>query len=196
MSNTSFTPILRQAYNRYFLKFGNQKIRTPYRINLPFQEDRRKYGKSDPIELRKNVVTLAEGQVIDRDFMVKNQLGIDCSGFAYHTLDYLLKKVKKTNMLALGFPKASSTNVLKLVSRKFTVSVPSFKQIRSGDLVATVKSREPGDQHIMIVLDKTKQGLTLIHSSFPDGVKEEFLSKQDLLHNQPKYKIRRLKALN
>lgn len=200
----SYTSIIRQAYNKYFLKFGQCQIQTPYRINVPYQDDRRKYGKSDPLELKNNVIQLVKEKQLDinqmsceqiLNFMIENKLGIDCSGFSYHIINYLLKKVKQTNLQEIGFPKASLANVRCFLSRKLTYKISSYKQLQPGDLVIQIKGSNIGEQHMLIVLKKYKHKIVLIHSSYynkPTGIGILELSQKNLLHNNPAYIFRRL----
>lgn len=200
----SYTSILRQAYNKYILRFGKCQIQTPYRINLPYQEDRRKYGKSNPRELKNNVIQMAKEEQLDinqmsceqiRDFMIKNKLGIDCSGFSYHIINYLLKKVKQTNLQEIGFPKASLTNVKRFLSRKLTYKIYSYKQLQPGDFVIQIKEQNLEKPHMLVVLKKYKHKVVLIHSSYynnPAGVGILKLSQKNLLRNDPAYIFRRL----
>lgn len=200
----SYTSIIRQAYNKYLLKFGKCQIQTPYRINVPYQEDRRKYGKSDPKELKNNVIQIAKEKQLDinqmsceqiLNFMKENKLGIDCSGFSYHIINYLLKKVKQTNLQEIGFPKASLANVKCFLSRKLTYKISSYKQLQPGDLVIQMRENQLGKPHMLIVLKKYKHKVVLIHSSYynnPAGIGILELSRKDLLHNNPAYMFRRL----
>lgn len=200
----SYTSILRQAYNRYLLQFGKCQIKTPYRINLPYQEDRRKYGKSNPKELKNNVIQIAKKEQLNigqmsceqiQDFMVKNKLGIDCSGFSYHVINYLLQRVRNVDLQKIGFPKASLTNVKLFLSKKLTYKISNYKQIQPGDLVIQIKGSNIGEQHMLIVLKKYKHEVVLIHSSYynnPAGVGILKLSRKNLLLSNPAYKIRRL----
>lgn len=164
--------ILNKAYQQFILSLGGKKVPTPYRINIPYQPDRRKYGKSHPQELVENTLSLAREQNFDlkkatvaeiREFMENNLLGIDCSGFVYWMLDYLLKKIGRGGMKQIGFPPASKTNVNLLTSPEFSVPVEDLVQVRPGDLIKL--NNEKDIPHIIIVLNQQNGKLTYAHSS-------------------------------
>lgn len=164
--------ILNKAYQQFILSLGKKKILAPYRINIPYQSDRRKYGKSNPKELAKNTIEIALEQNFDlekasveeiRKFMVDNQLGIDCSGFVYHLLDNLLKQTNKGSMEKIGFPKASKTNVALLTSEEFSLPVADFALAKPGDLIKLNSQEEI--PHILIVLSVKNGTITYAHSS-------------------------------
>lgn len=166
-----YSKILLEAYEKFLLPLGGKKVPTPYRINIPFQSDRQKYGKSDSETLLEDTKEFAKNQNFDlnkasveeiRDFMEKNQLGIDCSGFVYHVLDYLLKQLGKGNLMVHGFPKVSSTNVKILTDEKFTIPVDGFENIQAGDLIR-INSQDAN--HILIVLKAEDDKILYAHSS-------------------------------
>ncbi len=176
--------ILEDFFKSYTLDIYGNKTITPYRINIPYQEDRRKYGKSDPKELKENLIEIARNKNFDlkvakskeiRKFMKDNMLGVDCSGFVYHCLNYLLEKTQNTTMEELGFPKASSTNALKLASNEFTVPIKDIKDIKTGDMIIFHKGSEEDIAHILLVQNATKDKITYIQSTSQgedDGVKK------------------------
>ena len=170
--------ILNQAYQQFILSLGGKLVPTPYRINIPYQDDRRKYGKSSPEELIKNTQDIAHEQDFDlkkasveevRTFMEKNQLGIDCSGFVYHLLDYLLKEIGKGGMEKIGFPQASKTNVALLTSEQFSIPATDFSKVKPGDLIKLNSQKEI--PHILIILSHQNGIITYAHSSFLTKVK-------------------------
>lgn len=174
----NYSQVLKQAYQQFILKVGSKKVPTPYRINIPFQPDRRKYGKSDPQTLVKDTEEFAKEQNFDlqkatvaeiREFMEDNQLGTDCSGFTYHLLDFLLKKIGQGGMEKAGFPKASKSNVQILSSDQFTIPVTDLNQAQSGDLI---KLNSEGDGlHIIIIIDRQGDQITYAHSSQKTEIK-------------------------
>lgn len=145
----------------------------PYRVNLPFQPDRRKYGKFNPYKLARDTKQIALEQRVNlenlsakeiRQFMIKNQLGVDCSGFAYQMLNFLLNKLKLGNMIKNGFPKPSSTNVRILASNKFTVPIKKVSDTMAGDLV-TFNRGAAKLAHVLLILDHSGQEITYAHST-------------------------------
>lgn len=166
-----YSKILLDAYAKFLLPLGGKLVPTPYRINIPFQIDRKKYGKSDPETLKRDVEEFAKDQSFNlekasveeiKQFMGKNQLGIDCSGFAYHILNFLLNRVGKGSMLKNGFPKASRTNTEKLTSSKFSIIVDGFENAKPGDLIKMDSEEEI--PHILIILSVSNEIITYAHS--------------------------------
>lgn len=165
--------------NNYHLNFFGNKVWAPYRINIPFNSDRRRYGKWPPKRLRKDVIEIANERGFDiknssaseiRIFMEKELLGIDCSGFAYHILDYMLHNYSKSSMTKLGFPWASSTNVDLLTSEKFSIRTDEIvKNFRPGDMIRFGTSSLNG-QHIIVIISTSKHEVKYAHSVYPVGV--------------------------
>lgn len=179
--------ILKEAYNQFILTFGKTKVPTPYRINVPYVPDRQvnkttifSGGKSSPEVLMQNLQTLAESENFDlekknveeiQSFMHKNMLGIDCSGFAYHLLDYLLKKIGKGGMKKVGFPGPGKSDVEVLTLPKFSKKIASFDQVQPGDLIRLDNLAKDGLQHVIIVLAKEWGFVNYAHSSRKTHVK-------------------------
>lgn len=166
-----YSKILWEAYHNFSIKLGNNQFPIPYRINIPFQPDRRRYGKSDSQELSKSLQEIATENNFNldtaqqkeiMDFMRDQMLGIDCSGFVYHMLDYLLKKLDKGGMEAIGFPPASKTNVALLCDEQFSYPI-ELSEIQPGDLIAL---NFAGDiKHIVIVLGVNGTQIIYAHTS-------------------------------
>lgn len=185
-----YSKILWEAYNNFILKINNSEVPTPYRINVPFQEDRRRYGKSNPEQLVTNLKEIAQEVNFDLEnsskeeierFMKDQMLGVDCSGFVYHMLDYLLKRLNKGGMETIGFPYASQTNVTKLADEQFSYSIEA-KDLQPGDII--IMNSEGEVKHVMIVLDKEDDQYTYAHSSEPIGV---HTAKLEVIDNQIKF---------
>lgn len=161
--------ILMEAYEKFLLPLGGKIVPTPYRINVPYQFDRKKYGKSDAQTLVSDTKQKAYEQKFNlekasveaiRKFMEENKLGIDCSGFAYHLLDHLLKRIGRGGMINNGFPKASSTNVAILTSDKISIPL-ELEEARPGDLI---KLNSEKAAHVLIILECGDK-ITYTHSS-------------------------------
>jgi hypothetical protein len=163
------------------LDFYGTKIWTPYRINIPFQPDRRRYGKESAKRIRLDTIEIAKEHSFDLkeasaeeigDFMRQQLLGIDCSGYVYQLLDSALATQKST-MEKLGFPKASSTNVALLTSAQYAKKMTGLaKDVRVGDLIK-FGADELGIMHVLIVISKSADKIIYGHSSAfnsPDGV--------------------------
>jgi hypothetical protein len=187
MSSTS--TILFNAYQKYFLNLGNKKVPTPYRINVPYQDDRRKYGKWNASKLTHDTNQIAQEQGVDlnslsvdeiRNFMKSNQLGIDCSGFAYQTLNFLLNKLKKGNLKSHGLPNAANTNVATLGSDNFSIPV-KMANSRAGDMII-FNNASDGISHVVVILEKIPEQIKYIHSADSvenNGVQEGFINISD-----------------
>lgn len=166
--------ILKEAYEKFLLPLGGKKVPTPYRINIPYQPDRRKYGKSDPEILTKDTILFAKEQNFNLDqssveeiqkFMQQNMVGIDCSGFIYHLLDYLLKRLGKGGMEKIGFPKASQTNVEKLTSADFATKLENIREAKPGDIIRIGSKSADLIQHCLAVIETSWGMATYAHSS-------------------------------
>lgn len=174
--------ILIEAYEKFLLPLGGKRVPTPYRrneigslqkISPEFQ------GKSSPEVLRETTERLAKEQGFDlnkasveeiRNFMMKNKLGIDCSGFAYRVLNQLAEKTKKKPLTSFGFPHVGRANVAKLTDPKFTKEI-SLQEIKPGDLL---KMNSAGDiLHCLVITKREGNVVKYIHSSSvtkPNGV--------------------------
>lgn len=174
-----YSRFLKEAYEKYLLALGGKKVPAPYRINIPYQADPKKYGKSSPEELVENTKQAAGEQGFDLEkatteeiqgFMYQNMLGIDCSGFVYHLLDYLLKNIDKIGMEEIGFPRVSRTNVEVLTSDEFTDKI-TMDEIQPGDLIRLNSESADKMQHILIAIDKEMGFITYAHSNRKTAIK-------------------------
>ncbi len=178
-----YSKILQEAYDQFLLPLGGKKVPTPYRMNDigAFQKpDPEFQGKSSPEILTKTTRRLAHEQQFDlnkasveeiQNFMRKNRLGIDCSGFAYRVLNHLVQIVKGKPLTAFGFDHVGRTNVDKLASDEFTTIVDDVSKIRSGDILKVNSQLKP--PHCLVVVSIDEKGITCIHSTkhnTPDGV--------------------------
>lgn len=165
--------ILWDYYDKYFLEFGNAKVPTPYRTNIPYQEDPRKFGKSDPDELKENVIEIAKEQNFElnqassdaiKQFMIDNLLGVDCSGYAFHTLDNLSIKLGMGPLSNAGFPKQSRVDVKLLTSDEFSKPITSLDQIRPGDMIS-FQSGPGGHSHVELIMEVKDGKIIYTHST-------------------------------
>lgn len=154
----------------------------PYRTNLPYQEDRRKYGKWSARKIRRDVKEAARETGFDlrrasgdeiRSFMHEQKLGIDCSGLVYQLYDSALKKLGYRGMRSIGFGKASSVNVQTLTTDKYSRLIEDkIVNFRPGDMIRFT-GKQPGEWHVMMILAVSETELLYGHSSAhnnPDGV--------------------------
>lgn len=215
-----YTRILEEAYNKFLLQLGGKKVPTPYRRNEAgsFQKLRPEFqGKSSPQTLTETTLKLAKQHQFDlkkanieqiRDFMSKNKLGIDCSGFAYRVMNYLTEKLKLGNLQkACGFEHVGRTNARKLTDLEFNVKVEP-KDIREGDLIRVNSNGDIG--HCMIVIKRGEGSFIYAHSGGVTKVSGVHQAEADIVDNQIIFKedlgdmtylpsqgdgVRRLKAL-
>lgn len=184
-----YPKILWEAYEQFLLPLGGKKIPTPYRRNEvgSFQKVGPQFqGKSSPKVLTETTKKLAKGNKFNLDqaskkeiisFMQNNKLGIDCSGFAYRALDHLTEKLKGKPLTAFGLPHVGRTNIAKLTSDKFSISINKIEEIHPGDMLKINSSQTI--PHVMVILDvkqnRMRQSLfsakiTYAHSSETKGV--------------------------
>ena len=61
----NYSIFLNKAYQQFLLDLGGKKVPTPYRINVPFQPDRRLYGKSDAKQLTQDSKDISQEKGFD-----------------------------------------------------------------------------------------------------------------------------------
>ena len=218
MSNPQdYSKILFVAFDMFMLPLGGKKVPTPYRRNEmgSFQKIGPEFqGKSSPEVLTETTEKLAKEQGFNlekasieeiREFMKKNKLGIDCSGFVYRMLNHLVEKLGMGNLeKAAGLPHVGRTNVAKLTADEFTIPVANFSLAKPGDLIKLNSSEEV--LHSVIVLDNKDYVITYTHSSgvtTPSGVHTEQIKDGNLPNDLKHFSyninkgdgIRRLKIL-
>ncbi|OGG02486.1 hypothetical protein A2W14_01655 [Candidatus Gottesmanbacteria bacterium RBG_16_37_8] len=97
-------------------------------------------------------------------FAKKNRIGIDCSGFVYRILDFLISRgfVKRRINKITGVFKDGirKTNASALTSNEFNVKVNTAGKVQFADMI-----RFNGGQHIALIIDKSADILTYVHSS-------------------------------
>lgn len=177
--------ILWEAYESFLLPLGGKKVPVPYRINIPPLEHPARQGKSSPQiiirQLKKDALeqkfNLSKASVEEiRQFMIKNHLGIDCSGFAYRLLNYLIQKLKSKSLESFGLPHIGRTNVAKLTSPEFTIPVKKTSDVKAGDIIKL--NGKP--MHCMIVIEVNRNYITYAHpseTSRPSGVHLQRIKK-------------------
>lgn len=181
-----YAKVLNDAYQQFLLDLGGKKVPTPYRRNEfgNYQKIGPEFqGKSSPEVLIKTTEKLAIEQKFDlnkasveeiREFMRKNKLGIDCSGFAYRLLDELVKEVKGKPLTSFGLPHVGRTYLSTLVSEEFAVPVKSFNEAKPGDLIDLDNEAKTKNRllHGLVILSNENGKVIYAHSSsltIPDG---------------------------
>lgn len=183
-SSSSYSKIIYQAYDKFMLSLGGKKVPTPYRRNEigSFQKIGPEFqGKSSPEVLINTTIKLAKWQSFDlqktsvqeiREFMIKNKLGIDCSGFAYRMLDYLSQDLNLGNLQkSAGMEHVGRTNVAKMTSDEFSIPIKDFADARPGDIIRLNSGKKI--LHGVVILENNNGVITYAHSSnetSPSGV--------------------------
>ncbi|MFA6250380.1 MAG: hypothetical protein WC686_02620 [Candidatus Shapirobacteria bacterium] len=98
-------------------------------------------------------------------FQKKHRIGIDCSGLAYHLVDFwlLLTKNKKLSNFVLGTNNQSDVRHLSahlLTSNPNAHPVTDLKSVQTADLV-----RENSGKHVLFVIQKKSDSLDCVDSS-------------------------------
>lgn len=165
-----YSDILYQGYKRFVLNVYGKQIHMPYRINIPPDPHPKRQGKSSPQDILKQLKQDALQQGFDlkpasieetRQFMINNKLGIDCSGFAYRMLDYLLLKLQGKRLKSFLGSHVGNTDVRKLTSAALANRVEI--EIKPGDLIK-IDSALP-IPHCMVILNIQDGQVTYAHSS-------------------------------
>lgn len=166
--------ILKAAYEQFLLVLGGKKVPIPYRINIPPLEHPARQGKSTPEVILKQLYEDAKEQDFNlkeasveeiQDFMRKNNLGLDCSGFVYRMLDFLVQKVKGKPLTEFGFNHVGRTNIAQLTDDEHSIRVDSLKETKPSDLIRIDSKAEDGLNHALIVLENKDGIITYAHSS-------------------------------
>lgn len=166
-----YSKILKSAFNNFILQVEGKQVPIPYRINIPPVEHPRRQGKSSPEDLLDQLYLDASQQKFDlkeasvaniQQFMQKNLLGLDCSGFVYRMLNYLLDGLGKGSLEGLGLPHVGRTNVRLLTLEKFAILFTEISQIRSGDVIRLNSNQKI--PHAVIVLENSDGSITYAHS--------------------------------
>lgn len=173
-----------QAYiDLYFnLPLNGKKVPCPYFINIKKMKQRMGLrvliGKGTPEEIISETLIYEKLRGVDlssmsvdeiRRFMVKRHIGIDCSGFIVHILDYWLRSTNKKHLWQyLKYPQQSFyrrfSRMLRpvenisahLLTGDFnTTEIKNLQDIRVGDLIRCRvpkrhKNLAPG-HHVMII---------------------------------------------
>lgn len=186
LSLTSKT--LDNLYQNFILDVEGKKIPIPYRINIPANEHPVRQGKSSPevilTQLKKDAkdqgFNLRQATVAQtRRFMVKNRLGIDCSGFSYRMVDYLLNTLNLPSLAKSGFPHVGRTNVVLLTSSTHTITINQASMVRVGDLIKIGSQNKI--PHCMIVVGVNTQEIIYAHSSSKTKVTGVHIGKIKIL---------------
>ena len=174
-------------YEYTHLPLGGKEIVTPYYMNPKSQRGglRVLVGKGDPGEIAREVKVLSQLKGLDltklsateiRAMMIDNHIGIDCSGFIVHIMNYWLKM--QNDRILVNYLKFKNNSIISRLKRTFrpveqiganllTNSenckvIHDLNEIRPGDLIRA-KGQRKNSHHVMLVTEVTFE---------EDGVKE------------------------
>lgn len=162
------------------LKVDGKTIQTPYFINSNRTKDlRAMVGKGTPDEIIMEAKIWEKLKGVDFDSMTKEEIkaflidrgiGIDCSGFIVHVLDYWFKsKNRKHIWNKFNIGSKSLFNILKyklrpaeklgadLITNAKNCTAIELKDIMPGDLIRSKSIKINGD-HIMIIYSTEYEG--------------------------------------
>lgn len=165
--------ILKDFYQHFIIDLGGKKVPIPYRLNeINGNAGSAFQGKSSPEVIKETTEAVAKEQGFDlknssveaiREFMKRNLLGIDCSGFAYRMLDNLLEKKGLGGMQKIGFDNVGRTNASTLTSDQFCIRINKAKLLKSGDLVKLNSNKT--QKHCVLIIEVTPKKIVYAHSS-------------------------------
>lgn len=148
----------------------------PYFINFianPHQKHDWQVGKGNWRQIQKYTRTIASQKKIDLsklnrqqlyNFQKKHNIGIDCSGLAYHLSDFLCRLKNNTPIRPHLIGTQGKTGPRRLSADLLTsppnaIPVRDWADIQIGDLIRTDKGK-----HVMFIYKKTKNKIFYIHS--------------------------------
>lgn len=137
-------------------------------------------GKGTPLQIKELVLDAAKKENFDLhkatseeivQFMIKQGIGVDCSGFVYYILDQYLRKEKhktldtiilrfsgilgKIERFLLQKNRVRRSSAATLTSDLNTIKIEKVKDMKPGDLIRLTHSDWKG-KHIMIIIDINK----------------------------------------
>lgn len=162
--------------NSYFeLKLGNKIVACPYYRNSEKKKDLRALmGKGTPEEIETEAKIWEKAKKVDftkmsteqiREFLIDRNIGIDCSGFVAHTINYYYKlKNHKPVWSKIYTPRHGFLNWLKyklrpvekigadlLTSHQNAIAI-DLKDVRAGDVVR-LKWKKRNSHHILLIYE-------------------------------------------
>jgi len=157
------------------LPIGGKKIKSPYFMNIRKQRAglRVLVGKGKAEEMKREIQVLAKIKKINlkelsskkiRKFMMSQDIGIDCSGFVTHILNFWLHQTGKNSLINyLKFPNDSLISKLKrklrpveniganlLTSELNCTKITNLNNIRPGDLIRS-KGKQRNSYHVLMI---------------------------------------------
>jgi hypothetical protein len=156
---TSLPKQAQEIINEYFnLKLNGKKVPCPYYINIRALRMglRVLIGKGTPEEIIQESLIYEKLRGVDfnkmsvseiREFMIKRHIGIDCSGFVIHVLDFHLRGKKKKHLWSyLKYPKQ---NLYRKIARFLrpveNISVEFLTSDLNSEQIENLNYIQPGD---------------------------------------------------
>lgn len=158
---------------------SNRRVRIPYWRNKFLDGGRRIEGpfggKGKPEQIKRATLQKAgqAGIILEtmtsvqiRQFMGQNRIGIDCSGFAFHILNFLQPDFWRGLKMAPGTSKnpVRRLNAAALTSKENTLAVGKVSSIQVGDLIPMSFGGKKID-HVLIVVNINDREIIYAHSS-------------------------------
>ncbi len=170
----------KKTINSFFnLKIAKNTVKTPY-FNNQYSKVRAGLrvliGKGSATEIEEEAKIISLKQKINledlseenaRKFLTDNNLGIDCSGFAFYVLEAEVKAKLKGNLSkSIRFEKASfARKLIRKIRTIENINVQtltldsnskkiSLKNIKPGDFIITLKSGSKSDRDHIVVIEK------------------------------------------
>jgi len=170
-----------------------KRVRVPYWLNKYGAGDLQRIqgpfgGKGTPNEIKKATLEKAKTLGVNpsemppseiKKFMKENRIGVDCSGFVFHILNFIKPGFWKTLKMAPGRSPnpARRFNAAALSSPDNSIKVGKTKDVRVGDLIPVSAEGDGGIDHILIVVGVSHDHLVYAHSSSRTTIKGPHLGK-------------------
>jgi len=194
--------LLKSIANEYLnFQVKGKKVNIPYCIVKPPNEKYEQYhmgrtdkylnyaGKGTPEQIKKSLLIAAKKRNFDLDkasaeriaeFMEKEGIGIDCSGYVYNILNAYLKKAKgvflgqnilrypgllgKIERFLLQKNRVRRVSGTTLTSNLNTIKIYKVKDILPGDMLRLTHTHWSG-KHPALILNLTKDEILYTHCS-------------------------------
>lgn len=139
------------------MKVKGVVINCPYWMNkIRFGEVVRGYGngKADANAIKAKLEETFDGSDLYK-LAKRQRIGIDCSGFVYRVLNFLILSLDEI------FPGGiHKTNAARLTDSKYSVLINQIDNIKPGDMI-----RMRNGSHIGVIIEKDLQKIVYAHSS-------------------------------
>jgi hypothetical protein len=172
------------------IRVGGKKVCCPYYRNTSKERAglRALIGKGDPGEIEKEVMVWAKLKDFDlnksnikqiRQFMVDNHIGIECSGFVVHVLNFWLKNEEKSPLIKhLTFQNNSIVDRIRrflrpveniganiLTNEDNCDKIIKMNEILPGDLIRS-KGKVKNAHHVLLITKVIKENDKVVALEF------------------------------